>query len=76
VEIELAFNFIYTMHYNGLVIFLTFFSIINMVHGLNHRPPEEHTIINDKDFLVAYSTRQVNFSVAFYIYHNLLKHMQ
>jgi len=31
VEIEVAFNFIYTMHYNGLVIFFDIFSTINMV---------------------------------------------
>jgi hypothetical protein len=34
-EIKLAFNFIYTMDYNGSVIFLTFFNY-HMVYELNH----------------------------------------
>jgi hypothetical protein len=35
-EFEVAFNSIYIMHYDGLVIFLTFKKTINMVHELNY----------------------------------------
>jgi hypothetical protein len=34
-HIEKTFNFTYTMHYNGLVIFLTFLNI-KMVHEFNY----------------------------------------
>jgi hypothetical protein len=36
-EIEVACNFIYTMHYNGLMIFLNTSLTINMVHELNYQ---------------------------------------
>jgi hypothetical protein len=35
-KIEVVFNFIYTMHYNGLINF-NIFSTINIVHELNHQ---------------------------------------
>jgi hypothetical protein len=35
-EIEVAFNFIYIMHYNGLVIFSTSLQLSTYVHELNH----------------------------------------
>jgi hypothetical protein len=36
-EIEVAFNFIYTMHYNELVSFLKNSLIVNMVHDVNYQ---------------------------------------
>jgi hypothetical protein len=57
-EIEVAFNFIYTMHYNGFVIFLTFLTI-NMVHELNHQ------------FLTRWNHY---LRITFHTYHNLSKH--
>jgi len=56
-----TFNFIYTMHYNGLVIIFYILSNINMVPKLNH------------PFLTCWN----HYSwVAFYIQYKLLKHMQ
>jgi hypothetical protein len=52
-EFEVAFNFIYTICYNGLEIFLTF-----------------------KKLLTRYMSWNNYLGVAFYTYHNLLKHMQ
>jgi hypothetical protein len=59
-KIEIIFSFIYTMHYNGLVIFLIIFSIVNMVHELNY------TLLTNWNHCSW---------VVLYIYHNLLKHM-
>jgi len=60
VEIEVAFNFIYTMHYNGLMIFLDISLTINIIHELNYQ-----FLTCDNHYL----------GIAFYIYHILLKHM-
>jgi len=59
-EIEITINFIYTMHYNGSMIFFPISLTINMVHELNYQ------------FLTCWNHY---LGVAFYTYHNLLKHM-
>jgi hypothetical protein len=58
-QIEVPFNFIYTMHYSELVICLTFF---NYQYGTWIEPSTFNML---KPLL----------GVAFYTYHNLLKHM-
>jgi hypothetical protein len=60
-EIEVAFNFIYTMHYNELVSFLKNSLIVNMVHDVNYQ------------LLICWNHY---FKVAFYTNHNLLKYIQ
>ncbi len=60
-KIKVTFNFIYTKHYNELVVPFYIFSNINVVLKLNHR----------------FLTHWNHYSwVAFYIHHKLLKHMQ
>ncbi len=49
-EIEVAFNFIYTIYYNGLMIFLNIFSTINMLHELNHQLLTFETNTHELDF--------------------------
>jgi hypothetical protein len=59
-EIEVLINFIYTMHYNGLMNFFDISLTINIVHELNYQ------------FLTCW----IHYlGVAFYTYHILLKHM-
>jgi hypothetical protein len=36
-EIEVPFNFIYTMHYKGLMIFFDISLTINIIHELNYQ---------------------------------------
>jgi hypothetical protein len=60
-EIQVDFNFIYTMCYNGLVFFYIFF------FDYQHCTSIEASTFN---MLKSY------LRVAFYIYHNLLKHIQ
>jgi hypothetical protein len=49
-KIKVIFNFIYTMYYNGLIVFFDIFSIINMVHELNYAIYMLKPLIMSKQF--------------------------
>jgi hypothetical protein len=49
-KIKVIFNFIYTMYYNGLIVFFDIFSIINMVHELKYAIYMLKPLIMSKQF--------------------------